>query len=57
MIMRGENRSSRRREKPVAVFSTSLIWTGLGMKPALCDDRPATIRLTNDVAVIWKLNF
>jgi len=27
------------------VLSTSLIWTGLGLKPVLCDYSPATNRL------------
>jgi hypothetical protein len=56
MILTGENRSSRRKEKPVSVFSTSLIWTGLGLKPALCDDRPATNRLTHGMALISKMS-
>jgi hypothetical protein len=42
---------------PVSVFSTSLIRTGMGLKLILCDDRPATNRLTHGMVLIPKLNF
>jgi hypothetical protein len=56
MILTGENRSSRRKEKPVSVIYTSFIWTGLGLNPALCDNRPATNGFTHGMALIWKMS-
>jgi len=46
MILKGENRRTRRKTSPSSTLSTkNITQTDLGSNPSPCDDRPATKRL------------
>jgi len=46
-----ENRSSLRKACPIAtLYTINLIWAGLAMNPGFRGDRPATHRLSHDMA-------
>lgn len=56
MNQMGKNKTTGRKSCPNATFyTTSLTWTGLGLKPGLWGDRPVSKRLSHGTTAIYAL--